>query len=60
MFMASGKKTNNHAIGVDPDKTPLSTVLEEAKATGKSTGLISTSRITDTMLAVFAPLERTA
>lgn len=53
--MASGRKSNNHAIGVDPDKTPLSTVLEEAKATGKSPELISTSRITDTMLAVLAP-----
>ncbi|MBM4264292.1 MAG: alkaline phosphatase [Deltaproteobacteria bacterium] len=52
--MASGEKTNNHSIGVDPDGKPLSTVLEEAKASGKSTGLVSTSRITDATPAVFA------
>lgn len=52
--MASGKKTNNHAIGVDANGKPLVTVLEEAKRGGKATGLISTSRITDATPAVFA------
>ena len=52
--MASGRKTNNHALGVDADGKPLATVLEEAKRAGKATGLVSTSRITDATPAVFA------
>lgn len=52
--IASGVKTNNHLIGVNPDLTPLPSVLEDAAKLGKSTGLVSTSRITDATPAVFA------
>lgn len=52
--IASGVKTNNHLIGVNPDLTPLPSVLEDAARLGKSTGLLSTSRITDATPAVFA------
>ncbi|NEY18459.1 alkaline phosphatase [Bacillus ginsengihumi] len=52
--MASGVKTNNGAIGVDANKKPRKTVLEAAKAAGKSTGLVTTSQITDATPAAFA------
>ncbi|MBI4635191.1 MAG: alkaline phosphatase [Candidatus Rokubacteria bacterium] len=52
--IASGVKTNNHLIGVAPDLSPLRSVLEDAIGLGKSTGLVSTSRITDATPAVFA------
>ncbi|MBI4608192.1 MAG: alkaline phosphatase [Candidatus Rokubacteria bacterium] len=52
--IASGVKTNNHLVGVNPDLTPLPSVLEDAARLGKSTGLVSTSRITDATPAVFA------
>lgn len=52
--IASGVKTNNHLIGVTPDLSPLPSVLEDAAKLGKSTGLVSTSRITDATPAVFA------
>lgn len=52
--IASGVKTNNHLIGVNPDLTPLPSVLEDAERLGKSAGLVSTSRITDATPAVFA------
>jgi alkaline phosphatase len=52
--IASGVKTNNHLIGVTPDLSPLPSVLEDAARLGKSTGLVSTSRITDATPAVFA------
>ncbi|MDQ0232142.1 alkaline phosphatase [Metabacillus malikii] len=44
--MASGIKTYNNAIGMDPDKNPYETVLEQAKEDGKATGLVATSEIT--------------
>lgn len=52
--IASGQKTNNHLVGVDPSLAPLRSVLEDAAQQGKSTGLVSTSRITDATPAVFA------
>ncbi len=44
--MASGIKTYNNAIGMDPNKNPYETVLEQAKEDGKATGLVATSEIT--------------
>ncbi|MGG3772568.1 alkaline phosphatase [Heyndrickxia faecalis] len=51
--MASGVKTYNGAIGADANKVSKRTVLEEAKQAGKSTGLVTTSQITDATPAAF-------
>jgi alkaline phosphatase len=51
--MASGVKTYNGAIGVDVNHQPVETVLERAKKAGKSTGLVTTSQITDATPAAF-------
>ncbi|MCS5348749.1 alkaline phosphatase [Staphylococcus aureus] len=51
---SSGHKTYNGAIGVDSNKQKVKTVLERAKETGKSTGLVSTAEITDATPAAYA------
>ncbi|KAK9367211.1 alkaline-phosphatase-like protein [Lipomyces kononenkoae] len=51
---ACGIKTNNGAIGVDPDDIPCGTILEAAKLEGYLTGLVVTSRITHASPAGFA------
>ncbi|QHW34289.1 alkaline phosphatase [Paenibacillus rhizovicinus] len=51
---ASGVKTYNGAIGVDPNKKNVKTIMEYAKEMGKSTGLVTTSQITDATPAAFA------
>lgn len=51
--MSAGVKTYNAAIAVDNDKSNVKTVLEAAKETGKSTGLIATSEITHATPAAF-------
>ncbi|GAB5551447.1 MAG: alkaline phosphatase [Saprospiraceae bacterium] len=50
---ASGEKTYNGAIGVDPDTNRLITILEEAEARGMATGLIATSTIVHATPASF-------
>ena len=52
--MASGVKTVNGAVGLDPENNVVPTVLEQAKTAGKSTGLVSTGEITDASPAAFA------
>lgn len=52
--IATGVKTRNGAIGVDPEGRPVETVLERAKAAGKATGLITTCNVTDATPAAFA------
>lgn len=42
---ASGIKTYNGAIGVDPDTNAVETILEEAEEKGLKTGLVATSTI---------------
>jgi alkaline phosphatase len=49
-----GKKTVNGAVGVDADGQSFETVLEQAKAAGKSAGLVTTSQVTDASPASFA------
>src|SRR5699024_886753 len=51
---STGHKTFNGAIGVDKDKQNVKTVLEQAKESGKSTGLVSTAEITDATPAAYA------
>lgn len=50
---ASGVKTYNGAIGVNPDTASLPTILEEAKAIGLKTGLVATSTIVHATPASF-------
>ncbi len=51
--LSTGKKTTNGAIGVDVNKKPLTTILEEAENKGLATGLVSTSSITHATPASF-------
>jgi alkaline phosphatase len=47
------QKTYNGAIGVDVNKNPVKTILEEAEEKGLATGLVSTSSITHATPASF-------
>lgn len=44
--LSTGVRTYNGGIGVDPDKNPVKTILEDAEDNGLATGLVSTSAIT--------------
>lgn len=50
---ATGVKTRNWMLGVDPDERPLGTLLEAAEARGMSTGLVTTADLTDATPAAF-------
>lgn len=50
---ASGVKTYNGAIGMNADKKTVQTLMEVAKSAGKSTGVVTTSQITDATGAAF-------
>lgn len=50
---ASGVKTYNGAIGVKRDSTAAVTILEQAKANGLATGLVTTSTIVHATPAAF-------
>lgn len=52
--MATGTKTNNGVISMDPDGNQLETILQAAEKSGKSSGLVATSTITHATPAVFA------
>ena len=51
--LSSGVKTYNGAIGVDMNKNPVKTILEEASEKGLATGLVSSSAITHATPASF-------
>jgi len=51
--MATGSKTNNGIISMDPDGNKLETILQAAEKSGKSSGLVATSTITHATPAVF-------
>ncbi|WP_318349416.1 alkaline phosphatase [Aquipluma nitroreducens] len=51
--LATGVKTYNGAIGVDPDKKPVINIRELAEYKGLKTGIISTSSITHATPASF-------
>lgn len=55
---ASGVKTYNGAIGMDPEGRPVPTIMEEAKKTGMSTGLVVTSSIVHATPACFYAHEK--
>lgn len=51
--LATGVKTFNGAIGVDPNKNPVANIREMAEKKGLKTGLVSTSAITHATPASF-------
>ncbi|MCC3279419.1 alkaline phosphatase [Arthrobacter sp. zg-Y40] len=51
--MSTGVKTYNGAIGTDLNRQPVTTALEIAEGLGKSTGLVTTSQVTDATPAAF-------
>ncbi|MBP1914576.1 alkaline phosphatase [Lederbergia galactosidilyticus] len=52
--MATGVKTNNGMIAMSPTGEKLPTILQAAKASGKKTGLVTTTTITYATPAAFA------
>ena len=50
---ATGEKTRNRMIGVDPEERPLGTLLEAAEARGLATGIVTTAALTDATPAAF-------
>lgn len=52
--IASGVKTGNGMVGVGPDGRSHRTVLEAAEASGRSTGLVTTTGFWDATPAAFA------
>jgi alkaline phosphatase len=52
--IATGVKTSNGSVSIDPSGGERTTILELAKASGRSAGLISTCQITDATPAAFA------
>ncbi|MCZ4121049.1 alkaline phosphatase [Streptomyces sp. H39-S7] len=50
---ATGEKTYNGAISVGVDGNALATLGRQAKAAGKSTGLVTTAQVTDASPAAF-------
>jgi alkaline phosphatase len=52
--MATGVKVHTKTISVGSDNKPLKSILEIAKEKGKTTGLVTTSGITDATPAAFA------
>ena len=51
---STGHKSFNGAIGVDTKGRALRTLLEDARRMGKSTGLVTTSQVTDATPAAYA------
>jgi alkaline phosphatase len=52
--LATGVKTYNGAIRVDTEGREVRNIVEQAKAAGKSVGLVTTSQVTDASPAGFA------
>ena len=52
--LATGVKTYNKAIAVDPDGNPVRTILEKAQEAGKSVGLVTTVQLAHATPASFA------
>ena len=50
---ATGVKTFNGGVGVDPQGRPVRTLLEDAHRAGKATGLVTTSQVTDATPAAY-------
>jgi alkaline phosphatase len=55
--LATGHKTGNDVIGLDPSGNPLKSILEIAKENGLSVGLVTVSAVTDATPASFIAHE---
>lgn len=51
--LSTGKKTYNHAIGVDLDKNPIQSVAEKAKKAGKKVGVTTSVSVDHATPAAF-------
>ncbi len=51
---ATGRKTDNRKLGVDPEDRPLGTLLEAARTRRLATGVVTTAPLTDATPAAFA------
>jgi alkaline phosphatase len=51
--IATGVKTRNRMLGVDPEGRPLGTLVEAAKTRNLATGLVTTADLTDATPAAF-------
>lgn len=51
--LASGQKTANGHVGVDPDGHSLESLLEKASSSGRLTGVVTTCRLNDATPAAF-------
>jgi alkaline phosphatase len=51
--IACGVRTNNGAIGVDPEGKPVRTCMEVAARRGLATGIVTTTAVTDATPAAF-------
>ena len=56
--LATGAKTSNGSVGVDREGNRLESVLDLARRAGKSTGLVTTSTVTDATPAAFGASVR--
>ena len=56
--LATGFKTKNGVVGLDPDGKKLKNLLEAAREVGKSTGIVVTSSITDATPAAFSAHQK--
>ena len=52
--IATGVKAHNGSVSIDPNGRERTTILELARASGRSAGLVSTCQITDATPAAFA------
>ncbi len=52
--IATGVKTNNGIIGMDPEYMVLDTILEQAKMHGMATGMVTTVQVTHATPAAFS------
>jgi len=52
--LATGVKTNNGIIAMDPDQKPLTTILERAQVQGMAVGLVTTTQMAHATPASFA------
>ncbi len=55
---ASGVKTYNGAVGMDPEGNPVPTIMEEVEEQGMATGLVVTSSIVHATPACFYAHEK--
>lgn len=51
--MATGNKTNNSTISMDPEGNPLKSILKYAEENSKSTGIVTTCELTHATPAAF-------